>query len=218
MTFLTTSLLISLAAAASAFIAVAAHAGERRSVVYVFKPLTIGLLLLLVASGPSRFASPYVPAILAGLLFSLVGDIFLMLPSDHFRSGLSSFLLAHVCYIFAFLSDAPFASPLAPYVVGLGLGGGAVAALWKGIPVPLRLPVLAYVTILLVMASQATSRALNLHTASAARASLGAVLFLLSDGLLAWARFRRPFPAAKALVHGTYFPAQWLIAISTFFA
>ena len=48
--------------------------------------------------------------------------------------------------------------------------------------------------------------------------ALGAALFVLSDSLLAWNRFRNPFPAAQALIHATYFPAQWLIAISTYLA
>lgn len=216
MPFLQTPHLLSLGAAASAFVVVAAHARGQRSFVYVFKPLTTGLLILLVASGPFRASSPYGLAILAGLSFSLLGDVFLMLPSDRFRSGLSSFLLAHLCYIFAFLSDSPFATPPGPYVFCVGLGGAAVAALWTGIPARLRLPVVVYTAVLLVMVSQATSRAVHLHAAPAVCASLGAVLFLLSDALLAWARFRKPFPAAQALIHATYFPAQWLIAISTY--
>lgn len=216
MPFLKAPLLLSLGSAVSAFVVVAAHATGQRSLVYVFKPLTTGLLLLLAACGPSRASSPYGLAILAGLFFSLLGDIFLMLPSDRFRSGLFSFLLAHICYIFAFLSDSPFATPLAPYLFSFGLGGAAVPALWTGIPARLRLPVAVYVAVLLVMVSQATSRAVHLHAAPAVCASLGAALFLLSDALLAWARFRKPFPAAQALIHATYFPAQWLIAISTY--
>ena len=180
---------------------------------YVFKPLATALLLLLVATSfpSSRGAA----AILAGLFFSLLGDVFLMLPSDRFRSGLLSFLLAHACYLFAFTRDSPVAVPLPPFVLCLAVGGAVLPALWSGIPRRLRPPVVAYVALLLVMAGQATSRAAHLLTAPALQAALGAALFVLSDSLLAWNRFRKPFPAAQALIHATYFPAQWLIAVST---
>ncbi|HIC51136.1 MAG TPA: lysoplasmalogenase, partial [Candidatus Marinimicrobia bacterium] len=42
----------------------------------------------------------------------------------------------------------------------------------------------------------------------------GAVLFLISDGLLAINRFMRPFRVAQAVILTTYFTAQWLIALS----
>ena len=207
--------LCSLGFAASATVTVAAHALGRRSLVYVFKPLSTALLALLVVAGPSRLPSPYAMAVLGGLLFSLLGDVFLMLPSDHFRSGLFAFLLAHVCYVIAFTADSPFASPKLPFVLWLAVGCSVLPALWPGIPWRLRPPVIVYMALLLAMAAQATSRAVSLHTAHAFHVSLGAALFVLSDSLLAWNRFRKPFPAAQAFIHATYFPAQWLIAIST---
>ncbi|MBK9061952.1 MAG: lysoplasmalogenase [Acidobacteria bacterium] len=213
--FLTFPVVCSLGFAVSATVTVAAHALGRRSLVYVFKPLATALLLLLVATGPSGFSSPYATAILGGLFFSLLGDIFLMFPADRFRSGLFSFLLAHACYVLAFTRDSPFATPPLPFVLCLAAGGAVLPALWSGIPRRLRPHVVAYVALLLVMAGQAASRAAHLHAASALQAFLGAALFVLSDSLLAWNRFRRPFPAAQALIHATYFPAQWLIAIST---
>ena len=43
---------------------------------------------------------------LAGLLFSLVGDVSLMLPNERFIQGLVSFLVAHLCYIVAFTFES----------------------------------------------------------------------------------------------------------------
>lgn len=216
MVFPTESVLLSLGIAASALATVVAHALGRRPLVYVFKPACTALLVALVATGHQCFSSPYAVAILAGLFFSFLGDVFLMLPSDHFRSGLFSFLLAHVAYLCAFLKDSPFAAPVTPFVLCLALGSSAFVVLWPGIPARLRPAVVVYAAILLAMASQAASRGLNLRTVPALQATFGAVLFVLSDALLAWNRFRRPFPAAQALIHATYFPAQWLIAISSF--
>ena len=209
-------ILLSLGIATSAIVTVGAHALGRKSLVYVFKPLCTALLVTLVATGRPFLSSPYAAAILAGLVLSLLGDVFLMLPSDHFRSGLFSFLLAHAAYLFAFLQDSPFATPVMPFVLCFAVGSAAVLVLWKGIPTRLRPAVVVYATLLLVMASQATSRGLYVRTAPALGATFGAILFVLSDGLLAWNRFRRPFSAAQPLIHATYFPAQWLIALSSF--
>ena len=67
-------------------------------------------------------------------------------------------------------------------------------------------------TAIAVMAWQAGARWLELEQPGALLASLGATLFAFSDGALAWNRFRRPFRPAQAIVLGTYFSAQWLIA------
>ncbi len=216
MPFVMHPILFSVLFAASALVTVAAHARGGRALVYVFKPLSTGLLLLLVASRPSCFSSTYAVAVLAGLFFSLLGDVLLMLPSDSFRSGLLAFLLAHACYVFAFLTDSPFAAPALPFLLCFAAACGVLPMLWAGIPARLRPPVVVYVALLLVMTSQATSRALHLRTTPAACACFGGILFLLSDSLLAWNRFRTPFPPAQAAIHATYFPAQWLIAVSTY--
>ena len=45
-------------------------------------------------------------------------------------------------------------------------------------------------------------------------AAIGAVLFLISDGLLAINRFRKEYPYAHVLILSTYYGAQCLIALS----
>ena len=216
MTIPNQAVLLSLGFAASASVTVAAHALERRTLVYVFKPLSTALLLLVVVAGPARVPPAYGLAILGGLVLSLLGDVFLMLPSDHFRSGLFSFLLGHASYLFAFTCDSPFASPRLPFAVWPAIGLPILLVLWPDVPRRLRVPVGVYVAFLLVMAGQAACRAAHLQSRPAWCAALGAVLFVVSDSLLAWNRFRRPFAGAQALIHATYFPAQWLIAISTY--
>ena len=210
------TLAISLAAAVSGALAAWGHYKPGgRTLVFVFKPLTTILILALAVTSLRHAGSPYSWAIVAGLVFSLSGDVFLMLPGDRFRSGLVSFLLAHICYLFAFTSDAPFASPPYPFFVWALAGAGIARVLWSGIRPSLRVPVLLYIGFLLAMAAQAASRAIALASAPALAASLGATLFVVSDSLLALDRFRFPFRSARALVYGTYFTSQWLIAVST---
>jgi uncharacterized membrane protein YhhN len=64
------------------------------------------------------------------------------------------------------------------------------------------------------MGWQAAGQWLAVRESWAAAALAGAILFTVSDGVLAWNRFRSPLPGAQALVLGTYWPAQWLIAWS----
>jgi len=43
---------------------------------------------------------------------------------------------------------------------------------------------------------------------------MGAVLFIVSDSVLAWNRFRKKFQNAQTVILSTYYAAQWLIALS----
>lgn len=181
--------------------------------VYLFKPLTTALLLVLAAFAPSVHCSAYRFAILAGLVLSLAGDVFLMLPRDRFVAGLASFLAAHLAYIAAFQAGAAI-----PIDLQLLLPLGVVAAtllwwLWAGLG-RLRVPVVLYTATIVVMVWRAWARSRAIPTVGPALAAAGAVLFLVSDSLLAIDRFRPSFHGARAAVQTTYVLAQALIALS----
>ena len=192
---------------------IAAQLTRRQRRVYVFKPLTMVFVLALAAQPSASTTDFYRWTILAGLLFSLAGDVLLMLPSDRFAAGLASFLIAHLLYIAAFAADAGLASRpglLLPFAAG---GLLVLALLWPGLG-RLKPAVLVYVSAIAVMAWQATARWVEVGEIGALLACLGAVLFVVSDAALAIDRFRRPLRLAPLLVLGTYFSAQWLIALS----
>jgi uncharacterized membrane protein YhhN len=205
----------SLALACSALCIRAERRGDRARV-YVFKPAAMLCVIAVAARGAGWPPDAYGAAILAGLAFSLAGDVWLMLPSDRFAAGLASFFLAHLCYV------AAFAGPAGPRGGGLGLAlfvGAAVAALVLLLPgvrsSGLRAAVVAYVAAISATGWQAAERAHAVGDPGARLAAAGALLFLCSDSALAWNRFRRPFEGAQTLVLATYFPGQWLIALST---
>lgn len=205
---------LSLLIAASALLAVrAGYAGPRKHV-YVFKPLTVALVILLALR--TKFATPfaYQSLIVAGLLFSLAGDIFLMLPRDRFVQGLVSFLVAHLCYIAAFTIDGAHAESAWAAAPLLIYGALMMGLLWARLG-RLQAPVALYVLVILLMAWTAADRCLSAGPAGGQFAAAGALLFVASDSLLAWDRFRGGFRAAQGWVLGTYFAAQWLIALST---
>jgi len=65
------------------------------------------------------------------------------------------------------------------------------------------------------MAAQAMGRSFLLRTSAARFAAIGALLFVLSDGLLALNRFYAPLRLAPLLILVPYYTGQWLIASST---
>jgi uncharacterized membrane protein YhhN len=179
---------------------------------YVFKPLTTLLIAVLAATARRGVDSRYRSWTVAGLLCSLAGDVFLMLPGDRFVPGLASFLAAHVCYIAAFTRGGWRASP-APAVA---CGGYLMVLMWWLLPAAgdVRVPVAVYGLVICTMAWQALERHRSLGGAAPALAAAGAALFVVSDTALAINRFIAPFWLAPLAVMGTYVPAQWLIALS----
>ena len=184
--------------------------------VYLFKPLTTALIFAIALDRAPAGPRAYAIAILIGLLCSLAGDIFLMLPADRFIAGLVSFLLAHIAYIVAF-STAPGATlswRSAALLFPLLLYGAVVFRRLRPTLGALAPPVLVYMLVIIVMAWRALDLWAQVRTPSALAAALGALLFVASDSLLALNRFAGKFAAAQALVLGTYYTAQWLIALS----
>jgi uncharacterized membrane protein YhhN len=206
-------LALTLLIAASAALVVWAERRDARRAFYLLKPLTTVLILVLAATTPTPVAGGYQALVCAGLLFSLAGDVFLMLPRDRFVAGLASFLVAHLFYIAAFAPrPVTLAAPLVPVAL-VGYGVVLLRALWPRLG-DLRAPVAVYAAVLLMMAWQAAARWSVLDTTSALLAALGAGWFVSSDSVLAWERFRGRCAYGQAVVLGTYYLAQWLIAMS----
>jgi uncharacterized membrane protein YhhN len=189
--------------------------GKYRSpmLLYVFKPLTIGLIVGLAWLTGGQDPDRYFWLILAGLLFSAAGDVFLMLPRDRFVPGLLSFLIAHLLYIAAFSAPAGFLSaPLLALPYALGAGVLLLVLLPK--TGKLAVPVIVYALALATMGWQAASRWDALQDGASFCAMIGAILFMVSDSVLAINRFAKPFRVAEAFLLMTYFAAQTLIALS----
>ncbi|MBE1159565.1 lysoplasmalogenase [Dyella acidiphila] len=181
---------------------------------WLCKPLATVLILFVALRTPSPVSASYRRRIVAGMLFCLLGDVLLMLPQDLFVPGLVSFLIAHALFIAAFSSDVRFPALLWPWLLCLAIGAGMTFLLWRGIAPALRAPVLVYVCVLASMAGQALGRAIRLRDSAARFAALGALLFMASDSLLAWDRFRAALPLSALYILATYYAALWLIAVS----
>lgn len=191
----------------------AEYFGPKRNA-YLFKPLTMLLIILIAARAKNSVSEFYRYAILAGLVCSLAGDIFLMLPRERFIAGLFSFLLAHLFYIAAFMYEGTHASGLLYALPFLVYGAVMLRVLMPGLG-SMKTPVIIYMLVIILMAWSALNRWLQTGQEGSALAFTGALLFVISDSILALNRFKRRFPSAQLYIMSTYFMAQWLIALST---
>jgi len=204
---------LAVAAAVTGSLHVRAEYRGPRALVYVCKPLTTALILALALSAAAPVSTTYRVAIAVGLVCSLAGDVFLMLPADRFLQGVASFLLAHLAYLVAFTSDTPLGAEPLLLVPCLLVGAVMLSLLWKGLGT-MRIPVIVYLVVILAMLWQALTRGVMLGTTGAWLAAGGAALFVVSDAALALDRFRKPYRAAQAVILPTYYAAQLLIACS----
>jgi uncharacterized membrane protein YhhN len=182
-----------------------------RNFYYIFKPVTTILILVVALTAP---ANKYKILIVIGILFALIGDIFLMLPSDQFLIGLICFLVTHICYIVAFLLDSRFGRPIWPYFLLAAIAIAIFELLSGGIASSMKLPVAIYAAALSFMTAQAIARNRQQQNFGSRLAAIGAILFLISDTTLAYDRFVSGFAAAHAIILCTYYAAQYLIALS----
>jgi len=189
------------------------EAKGRKQVHYAAKPLTTALIIAVAALAPAPVPAAYKTLVLAGLVCSLAGDVCLMFPDKWFQAGLVSFLAAHILYIFAFKpgpGEGVSAGLLLPFMIfGLLMFRLLASGLGK-----LKLPVLIYIAAIMAMAWLAANRFIYVGGTRTLSAFAGAILFLVSDSVLAYDRFSKRIGLAQVVILGTYFPAQLLIALS----
>ncbi|MGH8976930.1 MAG: lysoplasmalogenase [Acidimicrobiia bacterium] len=182
-----------------------------RRVEYVCKPATmVALIVFAIALDPATGADDRRAWFVAALVFSLAGDVFLMLPRDAFIAGLSAFLVAHVCYIAGFWTDPPGVSAaiVATVVVIVAIAPIAHRILRAlGDAPQLRAPVSLYMVVIAAMVASAIASG-NVVAAG------GAVLFAASDSLIAWDRFVVPVRGAGVIIMVTYHLGQALLTLS----
>jgi len=181
---------------------------------FTFKPVATTLVLAVALLPGTFLTSPYAAGICVGLLSSLIGDIFLMWPATHFQHGLLSFLVAHLCYWFAFGPGAFNVNALPLLAVMAVLTTLILHLLWPGVPRRLRIPIGVFTIAITGTATLAFSRHLQQPSRSSTFAIAGALLLLASDAALAIDRFRKPFPLARLVIRSTYYAGQLLIAWS----
>lgn len=204
---------LALATAADLFGQLTGHA----EFIHFSKPLLMPLLAGWFFQATFGMVGWLRKAVLAGLLFSTLGDVLLMFEGSlFFLLGLGAFLVAHVFYLSGFLSKASFSTgylrqkpllalPFAAYLLVL------LSVLWPGIPAEMRLPVTAYACVISCMALSVLNWKSHAEPLGGRWAMWGALLFVLSDSLIALNKFGQSFADAGVGIMLTYVVGQYLL-------
>lgn len=181
---------------------------------FILKPLALLFAIILVAARAYATGArgQFDIYLLAALVASLAGDVWLMLPGNYFIPGLASFLLAHLFYIAVFRQGVPWFPSRSALLSTLTVGAAMCAWVWGGLLEPvLKVAVAAYVSMIALMVAQAIGRAVALRDGAARAVALGACIFMLSDSLIAINRFVQALPLVSLWVLASYYTAQILI-------
>jgi len=177
------------------------------------KILTTFLIFLVPVLFFNSGKKKYKTLILIGLLFCLIGDAFL-LYNNYFIAGLISFLLAHIIFTYAFILIDGFNKKYGVLALLLLICSSFFIILKASLG-DLLIPVAIYMLVIVCMNWQAISLYLKKKNVSYLLLSFGAVLFLISDSILAYDKFKEPFSFAGILILITYWVAIGLFAFST---
>ena len=178
-----------------------------------FKAAMAVLLAVAAAAHPIlREARWLIPA----LILSAAGDWLLAIPwwEPSFVAGLTAFLLAHLCFLGALI---PLAAVSRSRLLGVGLISVSCLALlvwfWPGlVREQMTVPVTVYVVVLGAMVCAALLAKLPTRWTA-----VGAVLFAVSDAMIAISRFVLGNEVLAVPIWWAYAAAQLLITAGFFF-
>ncbi|MEY4902438.1 MAG: hypothetical protein RLZZ292_253 [Bacteroidota bacterium] len=204
------------------------------------KPLLMPLLAWMFYRAVPKPLSSLSQIFLIALGFAWLGDVLLLLNKQigngtpiYFMTGLGSFLITHLLYAVVFIryNNLPVEGKKEKGLVqffpwiALPLLGYTVYSAWflsAGIPSALQLPVITYCCVITFMGICALNLWNNLPLSLAQSLCLGAALFMLSDSIIGFVKFRSDvvqLPHAGVWVMATYSLGQYLItkAVAKFF-
>ena len=173
-------------------------------------------LALLSFLEPARNPA-YTAGILVGLLLSLGGDVALMFPDNRkaFTVGLGLFLMAHIAYTVVFLMVGRFSGADVLSAVLLLIAGVGFYTLIKPNLGTMRIPVIVYIVVISVMVNRAVSVLAGdaFSRPQGLMVVMGAVLFYVSDIMLAASRFWRLWRYNRISL-AFYYSGQILFALT----
>jgi uncharacterized membrane protein YhhN len=185
---------------------------------YITKPLVMILLIvwMMIHGG---WQLPVLWFTL-GAVFSLIGDVCLMLPGNYFLGGLVSFLLAHLLYVTGFFTESVTLSPIFIVTVlvvvsiaivvtrkirlGLHQKTGAGRLRWS-------VTIYSVAVTAMFLSALSTIQRPGWGLSEYLAVAVGGMLFYLSDTLLAYDRFVSTIRHGRLIVRITYHLGQILL-------
>jgi len=178
-------------------------------------PLLIWLYLRFVRGHWNRFHS----MIIIALIFSWIGDITLQLTQfkeSFFLIGVGCFLIAQLIYMVTFFTtpgeNSVFFRKIYLVVPVVLYGMGILWLLYDGLG-DMKLPVTIYTMVIMTMLLAAINREKKVNKQSFLLVLAGAIIFVVSDSILAINKFAQPFELGRIASMTSYITAQYLIAL-----
>jgi uncharacterized membrane protein YhhN len=189
---------------------------KNRTPLFITKS-TVSLLFVITALLQSHPVPAYFHYLFVGLIFCLIGDVFLALPHERaFRAGLVAFLVGHIFYIFSFSSLIQIR-----HWISAGLfiifGLSALIFLWLRLHLKAMLiPVLLYILVITVMASGAWTVFWKSSFPIYGRTLIlvGSYCFYISDLFVARNKFIKEQYRNRLLGLPLYYTGQFMLAFS----
>ncbi|XP_053678467.1 lysoplasmalogenase-like protein TMEM86A [Anopheles nili] len=177
----------------------------------VLKCMPIFSLLFFVAltDMSNSKAKRYQRRILYGLLFSSLGDF--LLNYELFEAGMGAFGVAQIFYILAFGMN--------PLKIWIGLvlyacGFMATSLFFGNLNSVIKICLPFYAVLLLTMCWRSLARIESSRNRLRMLCGVSSVLFVISDGIIAFDKFFVPIQAAQTYIMVTYYLAQVGITLS----
>ena len=183
---------------------------------YIFKPLICPVLIGYFLFSVNGINTQLKKWIIAALFFSWGGDVLLIFQGQKnifFLLGLTSFLLAHIFYI-VFLQNIRLAEKTHSNILLLLIVVIYYAVLISWLSPYLgdmKLPVRIYGVVISLMLLLAMHMLFIKNKISGKWMMIGAVLFVISDSVLAVNKFYQPFSGASLIIMLAYGLAQLFI-------
>jgi uncharacterized membrane protein YhhN len=182
----------------------------------IFKPLIIPVLIGYFDSQVKSITTGIAKWVLFALIFSLAGDVLLMfqaMKEIFFLLGLASFLIAHIFYIIFFhhvrIRENVKSNPWLLVIVVVYYA--ALISWLSPFLGEMKLPVRIYGIVISIMFMLAMHMQSIKNKIAGNWMMWGALLFVISDSVLAINKFYQPFEAANVIIMLTYGLAQLFI-------
>jgi len=185
----------------------------------IVKALIIPILIWLYLRFTKGETNGFHRMIITALVLSWIGDIALQLTQFNemfFMVGLGSFLIAQLLYVIAFFStkgqNVLFFKKIYLAVPAILYGVLIIWLLSDGLG-DMKLPVTVYTIVILTMVVAAVNRKEKVNPQSFQLVLMGAIIFVVSDTMIAINKFTQPFELARVAIMSAYITAQYLIAL-----
>jgi uncharacterized membrane protein YhhN len=176
------------------------------------KPLLMPVLMLFLYESFKGSVVLETLLIFGALVFSWLGDLALMFPDKFFLMGVGAFFLAQVLYISAFFRYRETIRSWLNWKTLILIIYGCYL-IYRLMPNAgeLAIPIAIYGSTLIAMALFATNAQPKNNSSAYLQGAIGALLFVISDSLIAVDRFMVSVGFRDVLIMSTYLIAQYLL-------